>query len=213
MIINENQLSSAHNVLSTTKLKIKQQQKHPPLNNRPKWLLLKAISYLSIGHSNNTSCEGRDDNSVLFQAKIIKHENCQEENKMIEQGFNYADSTIKEMTDFIETRVENLEPKEDMKKFSVASKKAKKTLKKRIREASDSSVVESSDESTKARHPTRKYCILHGKCSHSTDNCKDLRAMVNKHKRKKKKRKNFKKYGKSNIELNALIEKKISKNC
>ena len=29
-------------------------------------------------------------------------------NKMIEQGFNYADSTIKEMSDFFETRVKNL---------------------------------------------------------------------------------------------------------
>ena len=44
-------------------------------------------------------------------------------NKMIEQSFNYADSTIKEMTDFFETRVENLEPKEDRKKTSVTSKK------------------------------------------------------------------------------------------
>ena len=34
------------------------------------------------------------------------------ENKMIEQGFNYAHSTIKEMSDYFETRVENLEPKE-----------------------------------------------------------------------------------------------------
>ena len=32
-------------------------------------------------------------------------------NKMIEQGFNYADSTVKEMTDLFETRVENLEPR------------------------------------------------------------------------------------------------------
>ena len=40
------------------------------------------------------------------------------ENKMIEQGFNYAASTIKEMTDFFETRVENLEPKKDKKVFS-----------------------------------------------------------------------------------------------
>ena len=32
---------------------------------------------------------------------------------MIEQGFNNADSTIKEMTDFFETRLENLESKED----------------------------------------------------------------------------------------------------
>ena len=65
------------------------------------------------------------------------------ENKMIEQGFNYADSTIKEMTDFFETRVENLEPKEDRKKSSVASKKNKKSTKKRKREDFNSSVVES----------------------------------------------------------------------
>ena len=38
-------------------------------------------------------------------------------NKMIKQGFNYADSIIKEMTDFFETRVENLEHKEDKKKI------------------------------------------------------------------------------------------------
>ena len=49
---------------------------------------------------------------------------------MIEQGFNYADCAIKEMTDFFETRVENLEPREDRKKSSVASKKSKKTSRK-----------------------------------------------------------------------------------
>ena len=48
-------------------------------------------------------------------------------NKMIEHNFNYADATIKEMTDLFETRVENLEPKEDRKKSSVASKKTKKS--------------------------------------------------------------------------------------
>ena len=51
VIIDENQLSSAHNILSTTKLKSKQ-PKQPPHNNRPKQLLLKASSYLSIGHMN-----------------------------------------------------------------------------------------------------------------------------------------------------------------
>ena len=35
--------------------------------------------------------------------------------KMIEQGFNCTDSTVKEMTDFFETRVENLEPNEKSK--------------------------------------------------------------------------------------------------
>ena len=34
---------------------------------------------------------------------------------MIEQGLKYTYSTIKEMIDFFETRVENLNPKEDMK--------------------------------------------------------------------------------------------------
>ena len=53
-------------------------------------------------------------------------------NKVIEQCFNYVDSTIKEMTDLFETRVENLEPKEDKKKSPAAAKKAKKSTKKRI---------------------------------------------------------------------------------
>ena len=124
---------------------------------------------------------------------------------MIEQGFNCADSTIREMTYFFETRVENLEHKDDRKKSSAASKKSKKTLKKSKREDSDSSVVESSKKSTKACHPTRKYCILHRKCSHSTDNCNYLRAMVKKYKQRKKKP--FKNYVKNNKALNALIEK------
>ena len=67
-------------------------------------------------------------------------------NKIMKQGFNYADSTIKEMTNLFETRVENLEPKEDRKKSSAASKKSKKAHKKRKREDSDSSVIEFSKE-------------------------------------------------------------------
>ena len=47
-------------------------------------------------------------------------------NKMIEQGFNYADSAINEMTDIFKTRVENLEAKEEKKKSSAAAKKSKK---------------------------------------------------------------------------------------
>ena len=68
-------------------------------------------------------------------------------NKMIEQGFNYTDSTIKEISDFFETRVENLEPKEE-KKSPAATKKLKKSHKKKKLEDSDSSVLESSKEST-----------------------------------------------------------------
>ena len=36
-------------------------------------------------------------------------------NKTINQGFNYADTTVKKMTDLFETRVENMEPKEEKK--------------------------------------------------------------------------------------------------
>ena len=89
------------------------------------------------------------------------------------------------MTDFFETRVKNLEPKAD-KKSSAASKKPKKSHKKRKRENSNSSVVESSKESTEGCHPSKKYWILHRKCSHATNNCKDLHAIVNKHKQKRR---------------------------
>ena len=42
---------------------------------------------------------------------------------MIEQGFNYADSTAKEMTDFFETGVENLEPKKERKSLQQLPRK------------------------------------------------------------------------------------------
>ena len=105
---------------------------------------------------------------------------------MIEQGFNYADSTVQEMSDFLETRVENLETKKEKKKSPAAAKKInKKSAKKYKGEDSNSSVVESSVESPLERRSNRKYCILHDKCSYSTDNFKDLYAMINKHKQKK----------------------------
>ena len=44
---------------------------------------------------------------------------------MIVQGFNNANSTVKEMTGFFETRVENLESKEDEKRSSATAKKPK----------------------------------------------------------------------------------------
>ena len=66
------------------------------------------------------------------------------------------------ITDFFESRVENLEPREEKKKSSPSSKnkQEEKANKKRQQGDYDSSVVESS-----------RYCILHGKCSHTTDNC------------------------------------------
>ena len=48
---------------------------------------------------------------------------------MIVHGFNYADSTIKEMTNFFETRVENLEPKADRKKTFISFQEIQKRSK------------------------------------------------------------------------------------
>ena len=84
---------------------------------------------------------------------------------MIERGFNCADSTVKEMTDFFETRVENSEPKEDKNIFQWVQEK-KKAFKKRKRDDYNSSVVVSSEESSAECGPSKRYCILHGKYSH-----------------------------------------------
>ena len=104
-----------------------------------------------------------------------------------------------------------LEPKEEKKKSSAAAKKKKdkKSLEKRKREVSNVSVVESSEYSSVECQPNRKCSILHIECSHSTDNCKDLRAMINKYKQRKWRNYNF--YGKRYKEHSALIEKKFEK--
>ena len=80
---------------------------------------------------------------------------------MVEQGFNYSKSTVKEMTDFFKTMVEHLEPKEDKKKSSTGAKKykEKKSTKKWKRADSGSSVVESNEESSVEHKHVNKYCI------------------------------------------------------
>ena len=95
---------------------------------------------------------------------------------MIEQGYNYVNSTVEEITYFFETRVCSLEPKKS---------KDMKILKNHKMGSFDSSIEESSEESYVERWPNNKY-FLHGKSSHSPHNCKDLLAMINKHNQKKR---------------------------
>ena len=45
---------------------------------------------------------------------------------MIGQDFNYEDSSIKDMTNFFETRVKRLEPKEDKKSLTNSKKKIRR---------------------------------------------------------------------------------------
>ena len=125
--------------------------------------------------------------------------------KMIEQGFNHADSNIKEMIDFFESRVENFKPKEDKKNLQQLPRNPLKNLKERKREDFDSSGVECSKESTEALRPSKKNFMLHGKCRYSEDNSKDLLARSTSTNKKKT---NLRSYRKSN---NELIEKKFQK--
>ena len=60
-------------------------------------------------------------------------------NKMIKKGINYADSTMKEMTGFFETRVENLEPKENEKNLWQLPRKQK--TRKALRSANEKTLT------------------------------------------------------------------------
>ena len=98
--------------------------------------------------------------------------------KMIEQRFNYAVSTAKEMTDFFETRVETESHVKTRISLLQPLKEEKKALKRRKYDESNSSEVESSEESFLNHWPVRKYNILHGENSHTTGNCKDQWALI-----------------------------------
>ena len=91
---------------------------------------------------------------------------------MIEQGFNYADTTVKEMIDFFETGIENPNPSYDWIKSSMSSKKKKerKFSNKRKQDGYNSSIGDSSEESSVDYKPARKYCIQNKKCCHTTNN-------------------------------------------
>ena len=67
MIIDENQLSSAHNILSISALEIKT-TKETPHNIRLKRLLLKASSYLSIGQFTKLV-----ENGICSQHKLVNN--------------------------------------------------------------------------------------------------------------------------------------------
>ena len=97
-------------------------------------------------------------------------------NQMFEEGFNYKDSTSKEMTNFFETRLKNLEPEKDMKKSPVFSKKKvkDKKFKKRKKNDSNSSGIKLGEESSIDYIPmTTKPCKLHNRYNHSIYNCND----------------------------------------
>ena len=63
------------------------------------------------------------------------------------------------MTEFFETRVENLEPREGKKSYTASMKKKhKKDYKKRKKYDSDSIVIASSNKLSVEPRPVKKYC-------------------------------------------------------
>ena len=112
------------------------------------------------------------------------------------------------MTNSFETSAENLEPRDDKKCLLLPPRKSR-TRKATKKDDSNSSVVESCEESLiKHRPAVKKYCTLYGKYSHTADKCKDLKDLVHKHKQKMK---NFELYIQDKIVQIARIKKKFLK--
>ena len=96
--------------------------------------------------------------------------------KMTEQGYNYLDRYIQEMSGFFETRIENLETPTPPPAVRSQTRKKKKNSKNRKAFSFEDSDEDSSDE--KKPLSRKKFCRYHGKCSHSTDECTTLKALI-----------------------------------
>ena len=79
MIIDENQLSLAHNILSATKVKISNNKNNPPTTIDQNSFCCKLAPISVYGVVKLLPANYKDSNSSNFYAKIIQHENCQEE--------------------------------------------------------------------------------------------------------------------------------------
>ena len=124
---------------------------------------------------------------------------------MIEQGYNYLDSSIQHMIVCFETRIENLE-RFDNKKDSKNNQHNKSNKR---RKYSNNNV--SDEKSSKGTETGKKYCQYHGTCRHSTNECTLVKTLVQKEQKKKQKASKERKYTKH--EINILVKKcrRISK--
>ena len=101
---------------------------------------------------------------------------------MIAQGFNYTASTVKEMNDFFEIR-------KKIQRILGKRKRRKPSIKRKEDQIKCHKVTTTSFANHRL---SKEYYILNRKFSHTKGNCKDLQAMIDKHKQKKKQ--NFKLY-------------------
>ena len=95
--------------------------------------------------------------------------------KITKQGYNYLDGSIQEMSGFFETRVENLQTLAPSPAVRSLTWKKKNSMKRKA-----VFFVDSDEDSSDDKKPPnkKKFCQYHGKCSHSTDECTALKALI-----------------------------------
>ena len=139
---------------------------------------------------------------------------------MVLHGFNYMQHTVQDLLHQCE-RFEQVEndtkptKKGSSSSSSSSNKKGKTGKRKRVVFAEESDTEDS-----------RKYCLVHGYCSHTTNECKDLKSAASEIKKKKKANKTkyphsarrshgkVSSYRKDYVhkdEMNALVQKQVKK--
>ena len=98
---------------------------------------------------------------------------------MVEQWYNYINGSIQHMTDFFETRIENLE-RIDSKKDSKKNQHKKFNKK---RKHSNNNV--SDGKTSQGTESGKKYCQYHGMCGHSINKYMLVKILVQKEKQKR----------------------------
>ena len=133
------------------------------------------------------------------------------EEEITEQGYNYLDRSIQEVSGIFETRVENLEtPAAPIFVRRLSRKMRKKNSKKRRAALFEDSDKDSSDDEKPSSR--KKFCQYNGQCRHFTDECTTLKALIKK--TKSNKSKGLREGGKNTCtkyKMNVLIEKKLKK--
>ena len=99
--------------------------------------------------------------------------------KMTEQGYNYLDRSIQEMSGFFATRVENLETPAPLSAVRSLTRKKKKKNSKKWKGFSFEDSGEDSSDNIKPSSK-KKFCQYHEKYSHSMDKCTTLKALIKK---------------------------------
>ena len=134
---------------------------------------------------------------------------------MVLQGFNYVQHTVMDLVHNCERFEQVEDSKSNKKKNSTSSSNKKKSGSKRKH-------VEFADTDTEDE---RKYCRVHGYCSHTTDECKDLNTAVSDLKKWKSQKTKYphsarKSHGKSarsyksyvhKDEVNSMVQKQVKK--